>query len=969
MQFSESELAADGKNSGQGRQHRLSPLNAWALAFGCVIGWGSFVMPGTTFLPAAGPLGTGIAMAIGAAVMLVIGFNFHYMMKHCPGRGGAYSYAKKAFGRDQAFLCAWFLSLSYIALIPQNASALALISRYLLGGALQFGFHYRVAGYDVYLGEILLSEGMLALFGIPFLFRERTVRHMQSLAALGIVLGVGAVLCAGAVKLDLADAAPGFGSDGLSPMLGVVTIVLLAPWAFVGFDTLSLVTEEFRFPVGRSFRIIASSILVGGVVYIALSWLAAVGAPAQYGSWQAYIVGLGNLSGLDALPTFQAARALLGRSGVILLSIAALGAILGGIIGFYWASTRLLSAMAQDGILSERFTKSSVSILFIMGVSMIAPFFGRTALGWIVDMSTVDAVVGFGYTSAAAWRTARTEGDKAVQITGAFGTVISALFGLVLLIPRLVPVSTLSSESYLALALWSILGFAFYWRTLRSQLGADSGKSLWAGAILLILVIFASLFWVQQTGYENSRQVLDNLNAFNTSELEEHGVILSKEERTAAEAYLNVQMSTVNGSLWVSTLVQLALLLAALLLLLKVYQIITAQRREMETQKLQAEERSKAKSALLFHMSHDLRTPMNAVLGFTALARKDKNLSPYVSECLSKIDASGQNLLTLLNDILEMSSMESEAPELEPEATDLVGVIDETQELFQGQMAEKKIRFTVEKERLDNRWALCDRNRLGRILRNLLSNACKFTPEGGAVLLSLRQSGAEGERGRYTLTVRDNGIGMSQEFAERVFDAFEQERTSTVSGLQGTGLGMAITKRLVDLMDGVIRVNTELGKGTEFTIQLSFPFAEPPEREQSRALSEYMEPDFSKKRLLLVEDIEINREIAVMLLEEAGFEVDEAENGQVAVEKIRDALPGTYDAILMDLQMPVMNGFEAARAIRAMEDPTKAGIPIVAVTANTSEEDVQNTRAAGMNGHVAKPLELDRLLQALAKLI
>ena len=397
-------------------------------------------------------------------------------------------------------------------------------------------------------------------------------------------------------------------------------------------------------------------------------------------------------------------------------------------------------------------------------------------------------------------------------------------------------------------------------------------------------------------------------------------------------------------------------------------------------------------------MSHDIRTPMNAILGFTTLALREKDLSPKTAEYLTKIDASGKSLLTLLNDVLEMSSIESGNLVLEPERTDLREVMNEARDMFQVQMTEKRIDFTVDTGDLINTTVLCDRNRLGCVLLNLLSNACKFTSEGGEVRLSLTQTGAEKGTGSFAFQVRDNGIGMSPEFAEKLFDAFERERTSTVSGAQGTGLGMTITKRIVELMGGDIHVDTEPGKGTEFTVLLSLPLIEETSDageaaiaagttlaagDQEAALSagttftlsaaeaagEYTleKSVFDGKMVLVVEDIEMNRDIAVSLLEEEGISTDEAENGKIAVDMVASAPAGTYDAILMDLQMPVMNGFEAARAIRALDDPDKANIPILAVTVNTSEEDIRNTIAAGMNGHFAKPLEIEKLLAALAE--
>jgi CheY-like chemotaxis protein len=266
---------------------------------------------------------------------------------------------------------------------------------------------------------------------------------------------------------------------------------------------------------------------------------------------------------------------------------------------------------------------------------------------------------------------------------------------------------------------------------------------------------------------------------------------------------------------------------------------------------------------------------------------------------------------------------------------------------------------------------LCDVNRLNRVLLNLISNAYKFTPEGGEVKVNLAQAqDAPDGWGRYELRIKDTGIGMSREFAERVFEAFERERSATVSGTQGTGLGMAITKNIVDLMGGTIEVVTAPGEGTEFTIDLSLELVggeeEPAQRmaEEDRA----REVDFSARRLLLVEDNEINRDIATLILEDAGFSLETAENGKVAVEKVRASRPGYYDAILMDVQMPVMNGYEATRAIRALDDPGLSRIPIVAVTANAFTEDVQNAREAGMDGHLSKPLDVPKVLQTLGEL-
>ena len=293
--------------------------------------------------------------------------------------------------------------------------------------------------------------------------------------------------------------------------------------------------------------------------------------------------------------------------------------------------------------------------------------------------------------------------------------------------------------------------------------------------------------------------------------------------------------------------------------------------------------------------------------------------------------------------------------------------------------ADYGIIFSVHTSQIEDRYVWCDRKNLNRVLLNLLSNAYKFTPEGGSVTASIWESGAnENGYGIYEIRVQDTGIGMSREFAERMFNAFERERTSTVSGIEGTGLGLSITKSIVDLMGGTIEVMTAPGSGTEMVIRLRFKLAEEkdvPEAERLREGSAAdnadmtSEVDFSTKRLLLVEDNHINMEIANMILTQAGFMVETAENGKIAVDMVAASEPGYYDAILMDIQMPEMDGYEATRAIRAMREPAHANIPILAMTANAFKEDEEAAFEAGMQAHIAKPIDVNVMMKALASVL
>ena len=411
--------------------------------------------------------------------------------------------------------------------------------------------------------------------------------------------------------------------------------------------------------------------------------------------------------------------------------------------------------------------------------------------------------------------------------------------------------------------------------------------------------------------------------------------------------------------------------------LLVVCQDVTELHRREEQEQLHlqqaldaAESASRAKTEFLFNMSHDLRTPMNAIIGYTELAQREGVSQEEMRAFVQKIDASSEHLLGLINDILEMSRIDSGKLTLEPAPMDLARLMMDAREMFAAQMEQKRIDFTVDCSGVRDCWVLCDQHRLDRVVLNLISNAYKFTDAGGQIHVHLTQGATSEERAEYTLKVADTGIGMSAAFVEKLFTPFERERTSTVSKTQGTGLGLRITKKIVDLMGGSIQVQTAQGEGTSFIVRLTFPLATPPEAAQPSADQATGQAlDFSQMCLLLVEDNPINREIASMILTQAGFRLETAENGQVALEKVQVARPGQYRAILMDIQMPVMDGYTAAREIRSLEDPEKATIPIIAMTANAFQEDVQAAFEAGMNGHIAKPLNVEQMLATLTEVL
>ena len=565
----------------------------------------------------------------------------------------------------------------------------------------------------------------------------------------------------------------------------------------------------------------------------------------------------------------------------------------------------------------------------------------------------------------------------------------------------------------------------------------------------------------------------------------------------------------------ISSIAVAVVLLTILMLLQKARKAEAAARKAAsDTQELnaklqvaveKAESANRAKSTFLSNMSHDIRTPMNAIIGFTTLALSNIDDTDRVKDYLGKTLASSNHLLSLINDVLDMSRIESGKIHLEEVEVNLSDVLHDLKTIVSGQIYAKQLELYMDVMDVTDEDVYCDKTRLNQILLNLLSNAIKFTPAGGTVSVRVRQlAGKVHGCGQYEFRIKDNGIGMSQEFAQKIFEPFERERTSTVSRIQGTGLGMAITKNIVDMMGGTIEVQTAQGKGTEFTVCVPMraqteqrPVEKITELEGLKALvvdddfntcdsvtkmlvkvgmraewtlsgkeavlrarqalemsdayhayiidwrlpdmngievtrqirslhddtpiiiltaydwsdieveakaagvtafcakpmfmSDLRETlmsalgqkpadavqrllpeknaDFKGKHILLVEDNALNREIAQEILREYGFLVDSAENGAVAVEKVSTAAPGSYDLVLMDVQMPIMDGYTATRKIRALDDPARAKLPILAMTANAFDEDRRNALESGMNGFLSKPIVIDDLMQELHKIL
>ena len=388
---------------------------------------------------------------------------------------------------------------------------------------------------------------------------------------------------------------------------------------------------------------------------------------------------------------------------------------------------------------------------------------------------------------------------------------------------------------------------------------------------------------------------------------------------------------------------------------------------ELERALQEAKDANNAKSFFLFNMSHDIRTPMNAVTGFIRIA-KDNATNPKVIDALKKADLSSRHMLSILNDVLDMSRIESGKMEFQKQNISPVEHIKNIEAMYQQSMEDKGIQFQVEYDNLPN-MVFTDETRISQVIGNLLSNATKFTPAGGTVFFHTTCHGMDkNEKYCFEVQVKDTGIGMSTEFVKKVFEPFERERSATVSGTQGTGIGLSLAKRIAEAMDGDLTVTSIQGDGAEFTFTFKTDCPEQLEQTTNTPSTEKI-IDFTGKRILLVEDIDLNREIAMEILSSEGFFVDEAENGAIAVDILEKAEPDYYDCVLMDIQMPVMDGYEATRKIRAFQTPYLTKLPIIAMTANAFSEDRKQAFDSGMNGHVAKPIDVQNLLQTLSDMI
>ncbi len=973
----------NGGSNGHLNKH-ISPIGAWALAFGCCVGWGAFVMPGTSFLPVAGPVGTLIGLGIGALLMMVLAANYQYMMNRYAGTGGAYEYAGKTIGSDHGFLAGWFMILAYIVVFWGNATALPMIARNLLGGVFQFGFHYTLFGYEVYCGEILISLFAMLIVALICL-RPRLAIKLQVFLAL--ILAGGIAACSAIIFLksaDLSSLTPAFAPD-INPVYGVFSIISLAPWAFVGFETISHSSEEFSFDSKKSMGIMVSALLFAFASYGLLTLISIASLSEGQTDWVKYLEQLSSFTGIAAYPTFSTAKDIIGKPGVIALGITALAAIFTGLIGFATASSRLLYSIAQDDLLPAALKHvnsngvPSYAVIAVLVSSIPVLFLGRTAINWLVDVTTICIIIAYAYVSVAALNTSLKEKNTKAKVFAIIGLVISCVLAVVFLIPNLLLIRTMGAESYLLITIWSILGLLWFRYMFKKESTKLKSPSALVWGAFLVLIIYTSLIWVTQTAAEIEIKTSEDITNYYSQEYTE----LSDEDIAISGSYVQNELQSSNKVLRRSSMIQIGFIIAAMFIIFSIFNIMQKRARTMEIEKARAEESSRAKSTFLSNMSHDIRTPMNAIIGMTDIALKNIDDKERVEDCLTKVSVSGKHLLGIINDILDISKIESGKMTLTPEKMSLKQAAETMRDIVMPQAAAKNQSFEIICGDLICENVYCDSVRLNQLLLNLLSNAVKYTAANGSIRLSIQQEASE-KGDEYVAThfeVKDNGMGMSKEYQKKLFTSFEREDNLRVHKTQGTGLGLAITKYIVDAMEGSIEVVSEPGAGTTFHVKTDLkraekdaPTAQSAEQNMpgtesgetsGKAEEKPQEADLNGKLFLLAEDNDINAEIAEMILEELGASVERAEDGQIAADMFAKSEPCYYAAVLMDLRMPNMNGIEATKAIRGMQREDAAAIPIIAMTADAFADDAEKCINAGMNAHLAKPIDVEKLKATL----
>ncbi len=515
----------------------LSQSAVWALSVGSAIGWGSLVVTSKTYLSQAGPLGSIIGLLIGFAMMLMVANHYSFLAKRYPGAGGLYNYVKSIFGYDRAFLVGWFMFLIYISIFWANATSVPLFARYFLRGIFKVGYLYTLFGYDVYLGEALVTLVVIALIGLlcakSKIATARLMEIMVLIFTIGIVVCfVVAMLLHGRTGMTMK---PDFIPDA-SAFKQVIRIAFISPWAFIGFESVTHSAMEYKFKHDQIFRVLLTSLIVTTALYIFIILLSTSAYPAGCSSWLDYISHLDEFEGIEGLPAFYAANYYMGPAGIYILMAALLSLVLTSLIGMIRTLSRLCYAAAQDGILPERYSKLSDkqlpvnAIILILLVSLPIPFLGRTAIGWIVDTTTIGATILYGFVSIAVFKTSGQEGKKKDHFLSGICLFILAAFLLFLTFPGIFSNHTIETETYALMTIWSILGLFYFNRVIQKDHARNFGKAIIVWMALLAFIVLMALAWAERINESREDVVVDEIHSYYNGTADKEVLSMEPEE-------------------------------------------------------------------------------------------------------------------------------------------------------------------------------------------------------------------------------------------------------------------------------------------------------------------------------------------------------------------------------------------------------------------------------------------------------
>ena len=822
----------------------LSRWGVWAFAVGTSVGWGSLVVTSNTYLSQAGPWGSVLGLILGAAMMLLISRNYSYLMQIYPDAGGAYTYASRTFGHDYGFLTGWFLTLVYLAMLWANATSLPLFARNFIGGFFEFGKLYTLFGYDVYLGEILLTAGAILLF--TFICTRKSRLSITLMIILSGLFTAGITLAFAAAVFGLQiSIAPGFApdSDALSQ---IIRIAVVSPWAFIGFESISHGSEEMSFHRGKVFRTLVAAIVTITLLYVFVTLLSVTAYPERYGSWMEYIRDRGNLEGLEAFPAFYAAKHYLGDAGTVILMLSLLALVFTSLIGNISATSRLFYAQAKDRVLPETFAKlnrhgvPANAMKLIAAVSLVAAFAGRTAIGWIVDVTVICAVLIYSFVSAAAAKTARLRRDRTEQVTGYTGVAVMILVGLSVVLPSLVSTGSLETETYLLFIVWSILGFLFFRFILEKDKEKRFGTSAVVWVVLLALVLFISLVWMRQNMIASNDRMMDNIHQYYAS--------VSDGLRRADEQYIEDQVDQLEKANIRTVAMSIGMFAFALAVMLTNHRAMNRRTRESEA------------------MANI--DPMTGVKSKHAFMVREKELNADLAAGRNEafaVAVCDVNGLKRINDTLGHKA----GDEYICEASRMICDIFDHSPVYRIGGDEFVVVMTGR-----------DYERRNELMQALHDRSVEHIDAGGVVV-----SG-----------------GLSDWQGDESFhDVFERADSRMYS-----------EKELLKGLGAVSRDETA-GKT--------------PEPEEASILS-------VRKRLLIAEDVAINRDLLGAILEE-DYDLLFAGDGMEALEMIeenRDQL----SLLLLDLQMPRMDGRELLQVLKS--DPAYRRLPVIVLTGDQLAE-------------------------------